>query len=114
MVAIGVAECPSLPGTDGFPSGRDLWSRAKWMIGHPSGKKDGDGLEEWSWKGSPVPFLCGVSFIASLDYCGFHYKVQLPYWKANGGTGRSDGQPLNQSQAPNETTIARKEAEMLD
>lgn len=71
----------------------------------------GEGLEEltscspsmWSFPQSPPTNV--VVFITRTTPC----------WEAGGDTGRrSERQPLNQLQAPTETTIAGKEAEMLD
>ena len=73
-------------------------------------------MEERAWKSSPpVPLLRGVSLKAPQPMWWFSLQGTTPCWEAGGDTGRrSERQPLNQLQAPTETTIAGKEAEMLD
>lgn len=70
-------------------------------------------MERRSWKGSPpVPFLCGVSLIAPLT----GVVVFIIRYNSLIGRYREErrGAAFVSVTSPIETTIARKEAEMLD
>lgn len=110
---------PSLPRTEGFPRTRDFQPWAHWGLGCPSGETD-EGLEA-AWRRGPgrahllLPFYVEFPSEPPRPMWWFSLQGTTPCWEAGGDTGRrSERQPLNQLQAPTETTIAGKEAEMLD